>query len=125
MAIWAADELDKIGNAEELMIAPMRMDGSFRNYLPIWVVRVDDDLFIRSVNGITANWYIAAQVCHKGKILAGGIEKMVNFDHTSQDLEQAIDNAYREKYQKRYPGIISSINSPIAKMACIKLVVGY
>jgi hypothetical protein len=47
-ANWTTDELDRIGRAEELQIAPERRDGSLRRPLPIWVVRVGDDLFVRS-----------------------------------------------------------------------------
>ncbi len=47
-ANWTAEELDRIGGAEELEIALQRHDGSSRRPLPIWVVRVGDELFIRS-----------------------------------------------------------------------------
>jgi hypothetical protein len=41
-ANWTAEELDRIGGAEELEIAPQRHDGSSRRPLPIWVDRVDE-----------------------------------------------------------------------------------
>jgi hypothetical protein len=47
-ANWTAEELDRIGRAEELEIALQRHDGSSRRPLPIWVDRVGDELFIRS-----------------------------------------------------------------------------
>jgi hypothetical protein len=47
-AHWTPDELNRISRAEELEIAPQRRDGSLRRPLPIWVVRVGDDLFVRS-----------------------------------------------------------------------------
>ena len=34
-ASWTADELDRVGQAEELEIAPQRRDGSSRRPLPI------------------------------------------------------------------------------------------
>lgn len=42
------DELVKIGSAEKLEIAPLRKDGTLRKPVIIWVVRVGDDLYIRS-----------------------------------------------------------------------------
>ena len=54
MATWSSDELKKIGTAEELLIASLRRDGTLRNAVTIWVVRVGDDLYVRSVNGRTA-----------------------------------------------------------------------
>jgi len=51
MTMWTSDELNKIGRAEELQIASLRRDGTLRKPLPIWVIRVDDDLYVRSMNG--------------------------------------------------------------------------
>jgi hypothetical protein len=44
-------DLDGIGSATELEIATRRADGSLRPYVPIWVVRVGDELFVRSWRG--------------------------------------------------------------------------
>ncbi len=51
MTTWTNDELTKIGTAEELQIAARRGDGTLRNPVTIWVVRLGDDLYIRSVKG--------------------------------------------------------------------------
>ena len=51
MTTWTNEELDKIGIAEELRIATLRRDGTRRKPVIIWVVRVDDDLYVRCVNG--------------------------------------------------------------------------
>ena len=48
MTTWTSDELDKIGSAEELQIASLRRDGTLRKPVTIWVVRVGDDLYVRS-----------------------------------------------------------------------------
>jgi hypothetical protein len=40
MTAWKSDELNKIGNAEELEIASLRRDGTLRKPTPIWVVRI-------------------------------------------------------------------------------------
>jgi hypothetical protein len=39
MTTWTSDELDNIGNADELQLATQRPDGSLRNPVTIWVVR--------------------------------------------------------------------------------------
>ncbi len=48
MSDWTAADLDRIGSATELEITTRRADGSLRPYVPIWVVRVGDELFVRS-----------------------------------------------------------------------------
>ena len=67
MTTWTSDELNKIEAAEELRIASVRHDGTLTNPVTIWVVRVGDDLYVRSVNGPTAGWYRGTQVRHKGR----------------------------------------------------------
>lgn len=73
------DELNKIGKAEELQIASLRRDGTLRNSVTIWVVRVNDDLYVRSVNGRSGSWFRGMQVRHEGRIRAGGVDKDVSF----------------------------------------------
>ena len=45
---WTDDELARIGAADELEIAPLRPDGAPRKPVTIWVVRVGDELYVRS-----------------------------------------------------------------------------
>src|SRR5690242_13278162 len=45
---WSADELERIGAAEELQLASRRPDGSLRPFVTIWVVRAGDDVYVRS-----------------------------------------------------------------------------
>ena len=42
MMTWTSDELNKIGNAEELEIISLRRDGTLRKPVTIWVVLVGD-----------------------------------------------------------------------------------
>jgi hypothetical protein len=51
MGDWIPDELNKIGAADELQIAALRPDGTLRPFTTIWVVRVGDDLYVRSYRG--------------------------------------------------------------------------
>ena len=47
MIRWTSEELDKIGEAEELELASVRRDGSLRRPVTMWVVRAGDDLYVR------------------------------------------------------------------------------
>jgi hypothetical protein len=88
----------------------------------IWVVRVGDDLYVRSVNGRTAAWFRGTQVRHEGHIRAGGVDKDVTFVDAAPDLNDQIDAAYRTKYRRYAASIIGHITSPQARSATIKLV---
>src|SRR5512140_1691616 len=109
MTTWTSDELDKIGKAEELQIASLRRDGTPRNLVTIWVVRVANDLYVRSVNGRTSAWFRGTQDRHGGHIRAGGIDKDVTFmEETAPSVNDQIDAAYRTKYRRYAASIIDS-----------------
>lgn len=125
MTTWTSDELTRIGTAEELEIASRRSDGTLRKPVTIWVVRLGDDLYVRSVNGRTAAWFRGTQVRHEGHIQAGGVGKDVTFvEESDPGLNDQIDAAYRTKYRRYAESIISSIVSPKARSATIRLVPG-
>jgi hypothetical protein len=67
MPAWTPDELTKIGAAEELELAPERRDGTLRNPVTIWVVRVGDDVYVRSVNGRAAPGFALRGYATKGE----------------------------------------------------------
>jgi hypothetical protein len=70
---WTVDELDHIGDADELHIAPRRKDGTLRPAVPIWVVRVGDELHVRSWLSDGGRWYRAARASGEGQVSAGGM----------------------------------------------------
>jgi hypothetical protein len=121
MTAWTNDELTKIAAADELQIASLRHDGTLRDRTTIWVVRLGDDLYVRSVNGRTGGWFRRTQMRREGRIRAGGVEKDVTFADAASDFEDAIDNAYRTKYRRYGANIVGSVVTPEARSATIKL----
>lgn len=123
MTTWMKDELDKIGRAEELEIASRRGDGSLRKPVTIWVVRVGDDLYVRSYRGRSGSWFRAAQVRHEGHIRAGGVDKDVTFvEETDPGINDRIDAAYRSKYHRFAANYVDPMVAAAARAATIKLV---
>lgn len=122
MTTWTSDELTKIGNAEELEIASLRQDGTLRKSRTIWVVRNGNDLYVRSVNGRTSDWFQGVAERHEGHIEAGGVHKDVSFEETdAKDIQDRLDAAYRSKYRRYAKSIVDSIVSSTARSATIKL----
>jgi len=88
----------------------------------IWVVRLGEDLYVRSVNGRTSAWFRGVQTLHEGHIRAGGVDKDVTFvEETDSDLNDQIDSAYTTKY-RRYASIAKSMTTSAVRAATIKLV---
>jgi hypothetical protein len=122
MTTWTSDELNKIGKAEELQIASLRRDGTLRKPVIIWVVRLNDDLYVRSVNGRTSAWFRGVQTRHEGHIRAGSVDKDVTFvEEPDSHINDQIDAAYATKY-RRYAGIVNSMVTPAVRAATIKVV---
>lgn len=122
MTQWTNDELTRVGNAEELEIASLRRDGSLRKPVTIWVVRLGDELYVRSVYGRDSAWFRGVQVRLAGRIQAGGIAKDVTFvEEPGADLNDQIDAVYRAKYRRYAASIIASITSPAARSATLRL----
>ena len=122
MTTWTSDELTKIGTAEELEIASLRRDGTTRNPVRVWVVRIGDDLYVRSWRGRTGAWFRGTQVRHEGHIKAGSVQKDVTFVDADPGLNDQIDTAYRTKY-RRYGGqYVDPMVATEARAATLKLV---
>ncbi|GGF24903.1 DUF2255 family protein [Echinicola rosea] len=93
------EEVQQIAEKDDFHIAPFREDGqTFGTLTWIWSVAVDGRLYVRAYNGIGSRWYQAAMGQKSGKITAVGLEKKVRFEPISGELNDKIDQAYREKY---------------------------
>jgi hypothetical protein len=121
MAGWTNDELVAIGEAEELQLASVRAAGTLRGPVTMWVVRIGDDLYVRSVNGRGSSWFRGVQDRHQAHIAAGDVEKDVDLVET-RDVDDEVDAAYRAKYERRYSNIVPSIVTPEARAATLRLV---
>lgn len=123
MASWTSDELNKIGTAEELQIASLRSDGTLRKPVIIWVIRLGDDLYVRSYRGRGSTWFRGTQESGEGRIWSGGVEKDVNFlEETDSGINEKIDEAYRTKYRHHAPIYVDPMMAPEARAATLKLV---
>ena len=122
MASWTSDELNKIGKTEELEIASLRRDGTLRNPVTIWVVRIGDDLYVRAVNGREGAWFRGTQVLHEGHIQAGGVDKDVTFEDADPGIYVQVDAAYRAKYHHYAANVVNSVLTPKSRASTIRLV---
>jgi hypothetical protein len=106
---WSSDELDLLGRTGEVEVSSVRRDGSWSRSRTIWIIRVGDELYVRSVNGPDAAWYRSTRSCHEGRVEARG--KVL--DVTWVDIDAAgnpdIDPAVDAEYARKYRGSTSAI----------------
>lgn len=122
MAAWTKDELSRIGEAEELEIAPRRRDGSLRRPVPIWVVRAGEDLYVRSYRGRGGAWFRAAVAQGAGRIQAGGITKEVALtEEADPGVNDQVDAAYRSKYRRYGGSYTDTMVAPGVRATTLKL----
>ena len=122
MPAWTADELAKIGKADELQIASRRRDGSLRPFVTIWVVRCGDDLYVRSAYGRENGWFKRALSSGEGRIRAGGVERDVAFEEPGAAVDADLHSAYHAKYDRYGPTIVGPVVSPEAAASTLRLV---
>ncbi len=122
MSEWTDTELDAIGGADELEIASYKQDGTLRRYTTIWVVRVGDDLYVRSWRGRSGLWFRRALQRPEGRIRAGGTERDVTFTEPDDSVHSAIHQAYRSKYGRYSESYVRPMIEPDATAATFRLV---
>lgn len=121
MSAWTEDELQRVAEAEELRLAPLRSDGSLWPYTTMWVVRVGNGLYVRSAGGPHRPWYRHALSSGSGRIRAGGIEADVAFGAAPPDAAGAIDSAYHAKYDRYGPSIVGHVTGHSAHDVTVRL----
>jgi hypothetical protein len=106
-----------------MRIAAARRDGSLSTSVIVWMVRLGDDLYTRSVNGPDAAWFRGTRANHEGHISANGVEKDVTFVDidVGDPINAELDAAYQAKY-RRYSGPVASITSTLARSTTLKVI---
>ena len=122
MSRWTRDEVAAIGGADELEIAPYSEDRSLRPYTTIWVVRIDDDLYVRAYRGRDRGWFRRALQRREGRIRAGGVERDVTFEDPDPGVNPAIDHAYQAKYARYGDAYVKPMIGPDAIAATFRIV---
>jgi hypothetical protein len=122
MTAWSADELARIGGADELDLASRRPDGSLRPFVTIWVVRSGDDVYVRSAHGYDNPWFQRALASREGRIRAGGVERDVAFEEPAPGVHADVGAAYHAKYDRYGPRMVGTVVSPEAIRSTLKVV---
>jgi hypothetical protein len=120
MSGWSQEEIRRIAESDDLHIAPFRDDGkTYGTPTWIWSVIVDGNLYVRAYNGPESSWYGAAVKQKAGRITAAGMTKEVSFERVADQMNDAIDEAYRAKYSSS--PYLKPMIRPHARSATIRI----
>jgi len=120
---WSQDDLERIGGAGEVAVSSVRRDGSLSGTRTVWIVRVGDQLYLRSVNGPDAAWYRFTRTFHQGRIQARGVARDVTWIDVNATEQPDVDPAVDAEYARKYQGstAIAHINSPLARTTTMRV----
>ena len=118
---WTSDELSRIEAADELEIAPRKRDGTLRKPLPIWAVRVGDDVYVRAAYGPGTGWHRVARTSREGRIRAGGVEKDVTIEDADDAVNDQVTAAYKAKYSGYAASIVDTVTNDESRPTTLKL----
>jgi hypothetical protein len=124
-AAWSPDELQRIGAAQELHIAINRADGTLQRAVPIWVVVVDHEIYVRTWYRRDTGWFAHAVDIRLGRIVVPGVEADVTVEDIGADdasVRAGIDAAYRAKYGHGGDGSVDRMVNDDAAAATLRLV---
>lgn len=107
--------------ADEVRLASYREDGTLRKPVIVWVVRVADDLYVRSYRGRGSDWFRHALKLPRGRVWGGSAAHDIRFVEGDDGRSAEIDAAFRAKYGRYGGGYVDSITSATSREATVKL----
>ncbi len=123
-ATWTPEELRRIDGSDELEIASRRADGTLRHFVPIWVVRVDDQVFVRTWHRRTTGWFGRVLDTRRARVRVPGLEADVVVEDVGAgpgELRSQVDAAYRAKYGRYGDGSVGPMVADEAVAATLRL----
>ena len=123
-ATWSPDELERIGSAKELEIAVKGADGTVRRWVPIWVVSVGEQVYVRTWYRRESGWFGHVLDSRRARIRVPGLEADVavaDVGEGTAQLRADIDAAYRTKYGSYGSSSVEAMVAEAAAVATLEL----
>ena len=115
--MWSTEQLNAIDGADELEIAG-------RRWTPIWVVRVGDQVFVRTWHRRDTGWFGHVLQEGRAKVRVPGVAAEVTVEDVGvgpAGLRAGVDAAYRAKYGRYGEGTVAQMVSDTAAVTTLRL----
>ena len=108
MPQFSSDDRDLIHRTDEVGI-----ETRAGKQLPIWVVVVGAQVYIRSVRGIEGRWYQALLGGTEARLHAGSTAWTIDAEQVSDPVViEQVSDALKQKYEKRWPAPTAAMLRP-------------
>jgi hypothetical protein len=121
---WTPAQLHQIDGSRELEIAGKRPDGTLRQWLPIWVVRVGDHVYVRTWYRRTTGWFGHVVKTREARVRVPHLETEVVVEDIGDgdaELRSAVDEAYQAKYAPNGGGSVGQMITDSAAATTLRL----
>ncbi len=121
---WSAYDLARIDSAHELEIAVKRADGTLRRWVPIWVVRAGEQVYVRTWHRRETGWFGQVLLSRRARIRVPGLQADVAVADVGEGAAQLrvdIDAAYRTKYGRYGSSSVDAMVSAAAAAATLQI----
>jgi hypothetical protein len=118
---WAASDFELFSQAEEITIQTERTSGGFRHEVPIWVVPLGNDLYVRSSHGRDSRWFRGAIERHGALVSTGTKVVSVGLVEVREHVAE-LDAAYSAKYAQYANSFLPALVGAPAQAAALRLV---
>jgi hypothetical protein len=122
MSTWTPQAARAVTAPQEVQVVIRRPDGTLRPPRIIWIVGDGDgdQVFIRSTNGRTADWFRGAIATGTGQLVARGTTYEVVFTEAQGSDLARVDAAYRRKYGA-YASIVDHLEEDGPRAATLEV----
>jgi len=121
---WTFDELQRIGSSDELHIAAQRADGTLGRWVPIWVVCVGEQVYVRTWHRRDTGWFGHVLASGRAHVRVPGLAADVvvaDIGEGAPAVRAGIDAAYRAKYSHYGSSSLDAMTTPAAAATTLQL----
>ncbi|HEX4444101.1 MAG TPA: DUF2255 family protein [Galbitalea sp.] len=117
---WTEDLLRELSDTEELVLVVSRT-GYDTIRVPVWVVAVDGDVYLRSYKGVTSMWFRRVETDADQSIHVDSADVPVHFENVDRldHVNRAIDAEFNRKYARF--DYVSAMSEPAAVEATLRV----
>ncbi len=117
---WQANQLSSLASEDELELVISRPEREPQR-VPVWMVVVDGELFVRSYRGVTSGWFRRVEADADQAVRIGAADVPVRFENV--DRGDPVNHAISAEYNRKYARFdyVAAMSEPAAVEATLRV----